>query len=181
MDSLVEAAKRGDREAIEKLISRHEVEVRIYAARLAPTPDLGDDVAQNAFLEALENLDRFEAGRDFGLWVRGIVRNLARREWRRMARSKNAAAELAQHIQLLAEGAEGEMYEERLTALQKCMEQVPEKSNQLLRMFYEIGLKYSDIAVQAHASLDAVKKAMSRLRDRLRECVEKQMAGRPGM
>ena len=64
----------------------------------------------------------------------------------------------------------------RAEALERCLEGLPPKSRPLLALRYEQGLKLGQIAQRIGASLDAVHKALFRLRDRLQECVEQRLA-----
>ena len=43
-----------------------------YAALVAPSPDLAEDIAQEVFIESIKSLPRFDPSRDFGTWLRGI-------------------------------------------------------------------------------------------------------------
>ncbi len=172
-------AHEGNRDAVERLVARWEAEVRLYAVKVAPDPDAADDIAQDAFVIAIEQADKFDPSRDFLLWMKGIVRNLARREWRRRAADRVQLVDFQEHVEMLAsmpdEGDES-FHHRRLEALRSCLERLPEKSRKLLRLVYELGMKYSEIAAEIAASVDAVKKAMSRLRAKLRLCVENALS-----
>lgn len=172
------AACGGDRAALERLVSEYELSIRLYAARLVPGHEQADDLAQEAFLSAFSSLDRFDPNRDFGLWLRGIVRNLALREWQRMARAKVKMEDLAAHVELLSGEAREDDSEQdrRVSVLRQCIEGLPRKSAQLLQMVYDLGFTHAQIARQIRTSLDAVKQAVSRLRFKLKECLERRLA-----
>ena len=176
-DALIAAARAGERAAMEQLVSQHEVSIRLYAARLVPGHAQADDIAQEAFLTAFGNLARFDESRDFGHWLRGIVRNLALREWQRISRDQSKSEDLAAHVERLAAENAQEASGEQMTALTRCLAKLPEKSGQLLQMVYELGIPHSEVARQIGSSLDAVKQAISRLRFKLKECMEKELAG----
>ncbi len=75
--ALVRAAQAGSVSDLEALFRAHWG--RAYRAAYLVVHDAGaaEDVAQEAFLAAVRNLDRFDAGRPFGPWLHRIVVNRA--------------------------------------------------------------------------------------------------------
>jgi RNA polymerase sigma-70 factor (ECF subfamily) len=88
----VRAAQRGDASGIEALFRLHWP--RAYRAAYLVVHDAAaaEDIAQEAFLAALRNLDRFDRGRPFGPWLHRIAVNRAI-DWTR-ARQLRGEAEL---------------------------------------------------------------------------------------
>ena len=89
----VRAAQRGSASGIEALFRLHWP--RAYRAAYLVVHDgaAAEDIAQEAFLAAVRNLDRFDRGRPFGPWLHRIVVNRAI-DWTR-ARQLRGEAELA--------------------------------------------------------------------------------------
>jgi len=75
--SLVRAAKRGDPEAIERLVASHWDGAYRAALLLSRDPAAAEDVAQESFIAALRSLGRFDRRRAFGPWLHRIVTNRA--------------------------------------------------------------------------------------------------------
>ena len=73
----IRGAQRGSVEDLERLFREHWP--RAYrAARLVTGDDAAaEDIAQEAFLAAVRNLDRFDRRRPFGPWLHRIVVNRA--------------------------------------------------------------------------------------------------------
>ena len=94
--ALVRAAQRGDASGIEALFRLHWP--RAYRAAYLVVHDsaAAEDIAQEAFLAALRNLDRFDRSRPFGPWLHRIVVNRAI-DWSR-ARQLRAEAELGEAV-----------------------------------------------------------------------------------
>jgi RNA polymerase sigma-70 factor, ECF subfamily len=88
----VRAAQRGSASGIEALFRLHWP--RAYRAAYLVVHDAAaaEDIAQEAFLAAVRNLDRFDRKRPFGPWLHRIVVNRAI-DWTR-ARQLRAEAEL---------------------------------------------------------------------------------------
>src|SRR5918995_3511180 len=90
----VRAAQRGSASGIEALFRLHWP--RAYRAAFLVVHDeaAAEDIAQEAFLAAVRNLDRFDRRRPFGPWLHRIVVNRAI-DWTR-ARQLRGEAELVE-------------------------------------------------------------------------------------
>lgn len=73
--ALIRDCKRGDRQALELLISRYERPIYNAAYRLLGNPDDAADVTQIAFLKAFEHMDRFDPKYKFFSWIYRIAIN----------------------------------------------------------------------------------------------------------
>lgn len=69
--------------------------------------------------------------------------------------------------------------QEKLAALQDCLEAVPDAARHLLRLRYFEGYGCEEVAQQLGVGLNAVYKRLSRLHAALRSCVERRLAGEP--
>ena len=75
--ALIQAAQRGDAGAIEDLYRRHWKPAYRAAYLVTRDAHAAEDIAQEAFLAAIRNLDRFDRRRPFGPWLHRIVVNRA--------------------------------------------------------------------------------------------------------
>lgn len=80
---LVGAVLAGDRAAASILFRRHAPAVARRATRLLARAVEAEDVVQDAFVEALRDLDRLAEPDRFGRWLMGIVMHQAQRRFRR--------------------------------------------------------------------------------------------------
>ena len=179
MDDLFKRIRAGDKGAVSSLVRENELRIRIYSAKVAPRPDMAEDIAQKAFLIALRNIDRFDAGADFGLWMQGIVRNVARKEWEGLAsRSKLDRDGLADYVERLSgDVADSEPKEQRLDALRTCVEKLPDRAREIVKLHYSLGMRCKRVSEQIGTTENAVKMALSRIRGLLRECVAGKLEG----
>ncbi|MCC6830933.1 MAG: sigma-70 family RNA polymerase sigma factor [Thermoleophilia bacterium] len=74
---LVEAARAGSPQARADLFGRHWDEAWRTARAICGDGHRAEDVAQDAMLRALAQLDRYDGRRPFGAWLRRIVVNQA--------------------------------------------------------------------------------------------------------
>jgi RNA polymerase sigma-70 factor (ECF subfamily) len=88
----VRAAQRGSASALEALFRLHWPRAHRAAYLVVHDAAAAEDIAQEAFLAAIRNLDRFDRRRPFGPWLHRIVVNRAI-DWTR-ARQLRAESEL---------------------------------------------------------------------------------------
>ena len=74
--TLIQRAKRGDATALEALIDGHRSSLHHFLLRLTRREDVAEDIAQEAFVRVLRNLDRFDERFRFSTWLFTIARRL---------------------------------------------------------------------------------------------------------
>lgn len=81
--ALVAAAKAGDASAFEELVNRYEGKIYRLGRNITQNSEDAEDVMQEAFLKAYENLDRFQGNSRFYTWLVRIAVNQALMKLRR--------------------------------------------------------------------------------------------------
>jgi RNA polymerase sigma-70 factor (ECF subfamily) len=76
-EALVAAAKRGDTQAFETLVLRHEQRVLVVAQRITNNREDAEDVAQESLHKAFVHIDAFQEKSRFSTWLTRIVTNEA--------------------------------------------------------------------------------------------------------
>ena len=93
--ALVKRARNGDYEAFEVLFDRHRALVYRFAYQMTSRRDDAEDVVQEAFVRAYQNLHRYRDEAKFTTWLLRIVTNLctdqARMSQRRTALEQQEA------------------------------------------------------------------------------------------
>jgi RNA polymerase sigma-70 factor (ECF subfamily) len=129
------------------------------------------DLVQQAFVDAYRKLEDFRADGDFGAWVRGIAKNLARKELRqsscRHRHQERYRAYLLQRQESHDDDPSG-----RLDALRRCRDRLPEHSRDLLERYYAAEESLESIAALLKRSVSATKQLLWRTRTALRRCIE---------
>jgi RNA polymerase sigma-70 factor (ECF subfamily) len=95
---LCRRAAGGDKGAFRLLVELHEKKLRAFLRQLAG-PDLGDELAQEAFLKAWQSLSGFRGESKFSSWLCAIGWRLfvdQHRRERSESRKRQAAADLAE-------------------------------------------------------------------------------------
>ena len=94
--AMVRAAQRGSASGIEALFRLHWPRAHRAAYLVVHDAAAAEDIAQEAFLAAVRNLDGFDRGRPFGPWLHRIVVNRAI-DWAR-ARQLRGETELVHAV-----------------------------------------------------------------------------------
>ncbi|NIR44552.1 MAG: RNA polymerase sigma factor [Gemmatimonadetes bacterium] len=85
---LVERVRRGDREAFGKLVDRYSEQAFAVAYGFLQHAEDAEDLAQDAFLRALERIDRLDRGSPFGPWFYRLLVNAALNRRKYLARRR---------------------------------------------------------------------------------------------
>ncbi len=167
--------------AFEILARQHHRQLLAYALSLARDEDVAEDLAQDAFLEAYRCLSRFDPSRDFGRWVRGILRNKYL-EWTRRKRLRVLPPEVMQGLDEQHQAWDRSWESGRgdaLSALRHCLTLLKEKASKIVDLFYFKRHDCATIAVRLDSTEDAIKKRLERIRCALAECIRRRLAVSP--
>src|SRR5215813_6600691 len=89
--ALVQAAKGGDVAAFEELVKRYDRNVFRIAQHITQNREDAEDVVQDAFLKAYQNLEQFQGQSKFYTWLVRIAVNEALMRLRRRRTSKTVS------------------------------------------------------------------------------------------
>lgn len=161
--ALVLAARNGQRSAEEALYRRYARMVHAMAFRLmGPTADV-DDLAQDAFVEALTNLASLEEPAAFSSWLGSIVVRTASKRLRRQRLMTRFGLRRAEPIDLdalpLSLSPPDVAMELRL--VYAVLEKLPVEERVALVLRRVEGLELKEIAERMELSLATVKRRLS--------------------
>lgn len=163
-----------DRRAFSGKVREHHRQLLAYGFALTADRELARDLVQDAFVAAYQNLGRFEVSRDFGAWMRGIVRNKWR-DW--MKRKKLTLLGEDELERLEAEHAAWEALSESgrsdvFVALEECVGQLPEALRGAVDAFYMKEQSGADAAKATGSSETSLRKRLQRARTLLKDCLD---------
>ena len=159
-----------------RLFLTHEREVRAFIRSLIRDAHVRDDLFQEVALVCWRSFDRYEVGRSFGAWAKGIAANKVMQRRSRLLRQPMALSPQAVEAILAAFNRTERHAPDRLDALRECVEKLPGKSRQLLAHRYERSLKPDEIAELLRGTREAVYKALARIRTKLEDCIRRRLA-----
>jgi len=178
--ALVEAARRGDTDALALLLDRHRSLLLALCRRALGDPVLAEDAAQEAMLQALPRLHSLREAERFGPWLAGIGLNVCR-AWLRSrsregtlweARSDGEGQEARIH-ELRDWGAEGDPAArseaaEVARSVRQAVAGLPRGQRAAVGLVYLSGLSYAETAAHLGIEVGAVRTRLFKARAALR-------------
>ncbi len=182
-EQLVQAAKRGDLAAFNRLVLMYQQQVYNIAYRLLGDPEAAADATQDAFLKAYERLHQHRGG-SFRAWLLRIVTNTCYDQLRKQQRYPTQSLD-----NLYSDAADSTVESDRLPEWQSDAASPEEMAlrHEVFRVIQEgllslspehrtiivlsdiEGLSYEEIAVVLNIPIGTVKSRLSRARARLRD------------
>ena len=167
------AARRGSHEAYGRIVRACQNTVTAIALAITRDVQASEDIAQEAFLTAWQQLDRLRNSASFLPWLRQITRNLAR-DWLRGQAQRPLSGEAAEIAIGMAadpspEPADRLLRGEAEAAAEDIISALPEDSREVLLLFYREGQSSRQVAALLGLSDEAVRKRLSRARASVRE------------
>ncbi len=136
-----------------------------------------EDILQQVAEEASVNFNQYDPSRPFVPWVIGIARFKVARYHRERRRdhamlSPEALASLAEaHVE------QHQRQMETIDLLEECMARLRPRQLEMLRLRYEQGCGADDIARAVGSTGGSVRVTLTRIRDRLLECIRSRSKG----
>lgn len=175
---LAARAALGERAAFGELVRRHSSAVRGLLRRLGADAALADDLAQDAFLAAFEQITEFRGEGTFQAWVKRIAARLYVRRWRRDKRTDLMADTPEPET---AAGLDQADAAQRID-LDAALNTLSTAERLCVSLCYGGGLSHSEAADALNTPLGTikshVKRGLDKLRDRLAWAEPDDQAGR---
>jgi RNA polymerase sigma factor (sigma-70 family) len=153
----------GDRLAFGELVRRHGAAVRALLRRMGADSASADDVAQDAFIAAFEQIADFRGRGAFQAWVKRIAARLYVRRWRREARLEPLAGEDAGVVDRVGEGAAVDRID-----LDEALKTLSPSERLCVSLCYGAGFSHGEAAAALNTPLGTVKSHVKRGLDKLR-------------
>ena len=186
--ALVHAAKAGDLQAFEQLVRRYDRNVFRIAQHITQNREDAEDVVQDAFLKAFQNLEGFQENSKFYTWLVRIAVNEALMKLRR--RRPGQMVSLDEDIRTeddsvprdVADWAPNpeQLYDqgELRDILQKTVQGLPASFRTVFVLRDVEGLSTEETAEALQLSIPAVKSRLLRARLQLRDRLTKYFKSR---
>ena len=159
---LVALAANGSRPAFGELVRRHGSAVRGLLRRMGADAASTDDLAQDAFLAAYEQIAEFRGEGTFQAWVRRIAARLYIRRWRREQRV-DFQAETSEPVENVSHPSVGDRID--LDEALRCLGAI---ERICVSLCYGAGLTNAEAALALNLPLGTVKSHVKRGLDKLR-------------
>jgi len=179
---LITVILNGDRDYFVELVRRYKNLVYSVVMRMVNDRDEADDLAQEIFLKAYINLDKYYPEYKFSTWIIRISTNHVI-DYRRKLRYETQSIEDMEyetvHGPLTESSPEAEyLKKEMKDMLDRLVCSLPEMYRVPIMLYHEQGLSYQEIADIIEQPLSKVKNRIFRGRKMLKESIMK-MRGEP--
>ena len=174
-ESLVRRAREGDFDAFEVLFERHRLLVYRFAYQMVQKRDDAEDMVQEAFVRAYQNLHRYRDEAKFTTWLLRIVSNLCTDQARMSQRRSNLEQKEAvgaldwMTIGNFENPIDNLEEDRRRLALRKAIAALPDHHRQMIVMRDIEEREYSDIADVLGCTIGGAKLRVLRARRALRD------------
>ena len=152
----------------------HRTMLKAYILAIVHDPHLAEDTLSDTTLAIARSWEKFDRRLSFGPWARGIARRVALANLRKASRP---VVELDDEV-MESLGAEFDAFgseaaqEQKRQQLNRCLDQLPDRSRELIRLRYFESAPYQDIARHTGRSLAALYMAFTRIHGALADCVK---------
>ena len=170
---LVSAVLSKDRKATAEFVALHADGIYAYVRhRLIPRSDLVDDIVQDVFLSAWENLARFQGISSLRNWLLGIARHKVEDYYRTRLREpgviEDEGTDPSPPTVVVPEFAENIDRQNQEKRVREVLESLPEICSLLLLWRYWEKRSTREIAVATGKSEKAVERLLARAREQFR-------------
>ena len=175
---LVGLARQGCADSFRQLVELHHKPIRMYLAKHIRCSADVDDIAQDVFMVAFRQMDRFRGESKFSTWLTGIAHNKALEFLRakiteRKKQSNFQQANIIKHqiSSLKIQQHDFDFLEDQLFALESCLEQLPARSKNLIDRHYFDQQSTVSIASEANEASGTIRMKLLRIRRILQKCI----------
>ncbi len=168
MDNMIDERTR----KVTRLWTQAQPKVSAFVTAVVRDFSDRDDLLQDIAVAVFESFDTYDPERPFLQWAMGVARNQFRTYLRR--RQKEQAIFDSDTVKAI-EAAFAQLPKREaieLDFLKACLEKLDGKGRQLCEMRYQKDLKPAAISEALQLPGTAVRKALQRIREQLRSCIE---------
>jgi RNA polymerase sigma-70 factor (ECF subfamily) len=167
---LIPASRVGDGHAYRKLYERHVGAVYTFLRWMCGNVAEAEELTQDVFVRAWENLDRFEGRSSLSTWLARIAINAYRERRRSFARWNRGRVDYLEASEIAS--GDGSCPRETLMDLERAIRSLPRRARTVLVLAEIGGYRHAEIASMMGISVGASKAQLNRAKRLLRREVE---------
>jgi RNA polymerase sigma-70 factor, ECF subfamily len=170
-DKLLEAARSGDRAALEELLERHQARVYRFGMKMCRDPQDAEDVLQDTLLAAARGVRDFRGGSSISTWLFAIARSYCIKKRRKSRLPQGELGELEAHADPARSPEERLAGRQVELALERAIDELEPAYREVLVLRDVEGLAAADVAKVLGIGVPAVKSRLHRARLAIRNKV----------
>ncbi len=172
--TLIERVLGGDAEAFAMLVGRYSERVFALVRRIAPSREEAEELTQDTFVKAYENLGKFRRESSFSTWLYRIAYNTALSHTRRHRPRPGEWRDEWDAAEGVFEEEAGAGPEESLRRVERALKALPPDDRALVQLFYLEEKPVREVALITGLSENNVKTRLHRIRKRLALKIERK-------
>jgi len=151
------ALSTGDYKAFDVLYERHHRALYFFALKLSQNPHQAEELVQSVFVTVWETRMFIDPAKSFNAYLLSIARNRFYDMLRKQIIENCYADYILQQNSLIAEDLEKQIEDKELNEIiNKLLQQIPERRQEIFRMSRDENLSYKQIAEKLHISVNTV-------------------------
>jgi len=166
---------KGDRQAYALLVEEYKGPVFNLAYRMTGTREDADDLTQETFIRAYQNLRRFDQTKKFFTWLYTIGINLIRNHLKKNVRDIShlaAAGSSLEQQQINGEGEGDVLSDDRMIRLEQVIRKLPVDLREAIILKFVQDLTFEEVANVTGNSVSAVKMRIYRGLEKMKQMME---------
>lgn len=162
---VIQKVLNGETEAFASLVNHFQASVLRTAAAITGDTTSAQDIAQDAFVAAFQNLKKYDAHRaTFSTWLYTIVRNRSRNFIRQRKKKPSSSADQSHQICSKQKPDVTLKWKEQIGALDDALMQLPETWRRAFSLTEIDGISYADAAMMEGIPIGTIRSRVHRSR-----------------
>jgi RNA polymerase sigma-70 factor (ECF subfamily) len=175
-EALAERLQKGDKSVFVFFMQRYETKLLRYGRKFLPRTEDIQDIVQEVFLSAYENIRSFDTDQKFSPWMYRIAHNAFVNELKKNVRNPLLLIDFDTFLSHIAYNDPDETERERAdmrVLIDKGLEEISPKYREVLILHYLDELGYQEIADVLRVPVSTIGVRLKRGREALRAAYEK--------
>jgi RNA polymerase sigma-70 factor (ECF subfamily) len=178
--------KSGDINAFEKIVKKYQKKMFNVSYRIIGDYNESDEVVQDAFVSAYNNIDKFRGKARFSTWLYSIVVNLSRNRLKQVKkRAYREELSIDDPVETETGTVKAEPASDDLSVLermekrelkqkvQSCIQSLEDEFREVIVLRDIQGFSYEDIGEMLKIAKGTVKSRLHRARESVKNCLKK--------
>mgnify|MGYP003821904627 CR=1 FL=1 len=168
---LIESAGKGDQQSMYRLYKLYVQAMYNTCIRMVSNQYDAEDIIQESFISAFNNLGNFRGDSSFGAWLKRIVINKSIT----FLRKKKYEFTEIDNLHIVSDEEENEMPQIEPAKVHETIKTLPEKARVVLNLYLLEGYRHKEIAEMLDISESTSKSQYQRAKHLLREKLQKEI------
>jgi RNA polymerase sigma-70 factor (ECF subfamily) len=167
-DTIINRCKKGENSAFEEIYNKYKKAMFNIGYRLLNNLDDSNDVLQESFIKAFQNISKFENEAAFGSWLKRVVIN---HSIDLLKKNKNNSISIDQ-IEIIEEVDEPNDIKYDIEIVKKCIQELPDGYRIVLTLYLFEEYSHKEIATMLKISEGTSKSQYNRAKKKIIQLIQ---------